>query len=267
MLYNAQQINASVIDEATALLENASYLSESESQYYPEMVPIRENARLQKNVVRVEDLVEYSMANGITDGGIALQQICEASDVHMGSVVFSVDEVSVLEDVNMEDTVRGLIEAGATVYAAPVSRSNISSILAETVSDFMYQGEIYNDTKGSDALLEAFINDDFDSMFAEAVVMESVKEKAKEVGGKIVAKAEDVYNKVSSAIKQAATKSSKWIAEKISAFRTILGSLSEKAKSAGGSVKGAIGKVIDKIKQGIAFLSAQLKKAVDKVRG
>ena len=72
MLYNANDLQMSVIDEAMTLLEGANYLTESESRYYPEMVPIRENDRLGYKLMRIEDLVEYSLANGITDSDVMI---------------------------------------------------------------------------------------------------------------------------------------------------------------------------------------------------
>lgn len=262
MLFTAQQMQASALDEATALLENASYLSDAEARYYPEMVPIRENSRLQKNVVRVEDLVEYSMANSIADGGVALQQICEASHIGMDSVVFSVDEVSILEDVNMEDTVRGLIQSGAEVYAAPVSEADMASIIAESVGEVMLYGEANGQSAITDQLLEAFVDDDFEFLFNEEAIVESVKEKASKAGNAIVNKAASIANKVEAAVKQAAGQSRRWIAKKISAFRTVLDKFRKKGEYEPG-IKGIINTVIAKVKQAIEYLSGLLKKAID----
>jgi murein DD-endopeptidase MepM/ murein hydrolase activator NlpD len=266
MIFTAQQMRTSALDEATALLENASYLSDAEARYYPEMVPIRENTRLQRNVIRVEDLVEYSLSNGISDGGVSLQQICEASGIDMGSVVFSVDEVNVLEDVNMEETVRGLIKAGAQVYAAPVSESDMASIMAESVTELMIYGEESGQSEITNALFEAFVDDDFDYLFNEGEMVSKVKEKAAKAGNAVVTSSTSVASKVEAAIKQAATKSRQWIAKKISAFRTILGRYKDRIRKKGEyepGVKGVINKVIAKIKQAIEYLSGLLKKALD----
>lgn len=269
MLYTAQQLKTSILDEATALLENASYLSEEESRYYPEMVPIRENQRLERNIVRVEDLVEYSMSNGIEDGGLALSQICEASNIDMNTVAFSVDEVSILEDINMEDTVRGLIQAGAEVYCAPVSEADMASIMAESVVDLMIFGEETGQSDITDMLLEAFVDDDFDTLFNENEMVDRVKAKAASVKGSIVTNAASVADKVESAVKQASTKSRHWIAKKISAFRTILDRFRKKEQElppkTESGVKGVINKIIAKIKQAIDYLSGLLSKAMSKI--
>jgi hypothetical protein len=259
MLITAEDIKSNAIDEAMELLENSSYLSESESRYYPGLVPVRENARLGRNVVRLEDLLEFAMANGISDGGYALKQICEASDIAPSSVVFSVSEVAVLEDVNMEDTVRGLMEAGATVYAVPISENDMASIMAETVTDYMLMGESSGDTAGTDALLEAYVNDDLETFFQEEAVTESVKEKAGKAGKKV----KEMGNKIANVMKQAAGKSANWISKKISAFRNLMDKLLKRGQYEPG-IKGVVNKVIAKIKQAIDFLSRQLKKATNK---
>ena len=270
MLFTAQQLQSSAFGSVTAMLENASYLSDDEARYYPEMVPIRENSRLQKHMVRVEDLVEYSMANGIDDGGVALQQICEASGIDMNTVAFSVDEVSVLEDFNMEDTVRGLIKAGAEVYYAPVSEADMAYIMAESVVDLMIYGEETGQSQASDALLEAFVDDNFEYLFNEGEMVSRVKEKASKAGNAVIKNASSVADKVAKVIKQAAHKSRNWIAKKISAFRTLLGKFTDRIRKKGEyepGVKGVINKVIAKIKQAIEYLSDLLSKAIDKVRG
>ena len=261
MLYTAQQMKASALDEATALLEKASYLSDSEARYYPEMVPVRENTRLGKNVIRLEDLNEYVLANGIADGSVALQQICEASGIKRDTVVFSVDEVSVLEDAMMEETVRLIKQdSGMEVYAAPVSEADMASILAESVGELMVTNIGAGQDQYADALFEAFVNDDFESLFNEGTLAVKVKNKiaASATGQKIKATASDVASKVESAMKQAATQSRKWIAKKISAFRTLIDKFTKKGEYEPG-VKGIINKVIAKIKQAIEYLSGLLR--------
>lgn len=270
MLFTAQQMQTSALDEATALLENASYLTDAEARYYPEMVPIRENSRLQKHIIRVEDLVEYAMSNGIGDGGVALQQICEASNIDMSTVAFSVDEVSILEDLNMEDTVRGLIQAGAQVYAAPLSEDDMANIMAESVTELMLFGEETGQSEISDALLEAFVDDDFETLFNEEGMVQKVKEKASKAKSAAVSKAKDIAHKVAAVVKQAASKSRKWIAKKISAFRNIMGRLKDRITHQGEyapGVKGIFHKVIAKIKQAIEYLSGLLSNAIDKFSG
>lgn len=270
MLFTESQMQMNDLDKVISLLENASYLSDAESRYYPEMVPIRENSRLQKHIIRVEDLVEYAMSNGIGDGGVALQQICEASNIDMSTVAFSVDEVSILEDVNMEDTVRGLIQAGAEVYAAPLSEDDMASIMAESVTELMLLGEETGQSEITDVLLEAFVDDDFETLFNEEGMVQKVKEKASKTKKVVVAQASDIAHKVEAAVKQAASKSRKWIAKKISAFRTILGRLKDRVTKQGEyapGVKGIFNTVIAKIKQAIEYLSSLLSSAMDNLLG
>lgn len=174
MLYSSRDLYRSNIDEITRLLENASYLTEQECIYYPEMVPIRENTRLNRNIIRLEDFVDYSLANGITDGGYSLAQICEASNVPQESIVFSVDEVTVLEDYDMEDTVRRILDSGHQVYASPISENNPTYIITEAVM----QAVIAADNQGyydyADQLFEAYIEDDFDTYLSEDYIVQSL---------------------------------------------------------------------------------------------
>ena len=237
MLYTASQMQRTSLDEATELLSNASYLTESESRYYPEMVPIRENARIGKNLVRVEDLVEYALSNGIPDGGVALEQICEASQVDKDTIALSVDEVSILEDSNMEETVRGLRDVGAIVYAAPISESDVAYKLSEAVVNNMLESLANGDEDSCDALFEAYINDNFDYIFSES----SCGSSCSSVADKVVKSAE---------------KSKNWAAKKVSSLRTLIGKATSKKKSSGSSV---FGKAAAKMKQGADYLAKKLK--------
>ena len=72
-VYTEKELNATCIDEAISLLNKAKYLTESESTYHPEMVPIKENTRLGKKMIRLEDFVEYAFSNGNADANTALK--------------------------------------------------------------------------------------------------------------------------------------------------------------------------------------------------
>lgn len=261
MLFTANQLKASALDEATALLENASYLSDDEARYYPEMVPVRENARLQKYVVRLEDLVEYSMANGISDGGVALQQICEASDIDLGNVIFSVDEVNVLEDVNMEDTVRGCIQAGAQVYYAPVAEADMANIMASTITDLMVLGAQSGQSQITDPFLEAFVDDNFDAIFSEAEVANKIVDKASRKNGSVAASSKDAaVNKISHAVDESASNNRHWTAKKISALRTSISECDMNAQRDPSSAR-AFNETSAKINQAVEYLSRALRSA------
>ena len=249
MVFAERDMQLSSLDEATAILENASYLTDAESRYHPAMVPIRENSRLGCHLIRVEDFVDYSLSNGITEGGYALDQICEASGIDQSTVAFSVDEVSILEDVEMDDTVRGLLDAGAKVYAAPINENDMAYVMTESVVDAMLASMEQGNEKYGDSLFEAFISDDFDTYLGEEFILESIQSKLQSVKSG----AQNYMNKIQDTISQAAGKSKNWIARKISSLR----SLAVKAKNKLGANANAI---VAKINQGINYLGSQLKR-------
>ena len=249
MVYTEEDLKTSSIDEAMSLLENTSYLTDQESQYFPEMVPIRENSRLQRNIVRLEDLVEYSYANGITEAGISLAQICEASKIDQNSVAFSVDEVSVLEDAEMEDTARLLIESGAEVYLAPINENDIAYILAESVIEAMIVSEEEGQEEYGDALFEAFISNDYETLLAEDFITESLSNKFASAGKSI----ESLKDRLSNTISQGARNSRNLAARKVSSLKT----LGNKVRS---SLGGGAKKLMGKMNQGVNYLTSELKK-------
>lgn len=279
MLYTADEMKTSFLDEAMAILEGANYLSEEESRYYPQMVPIRENTRIGRNLIRVEDLIEYSLSNGISDGAYALGQICEAANVDPQTIAFSVDEVSILEDSEMEDTVRQLMAAGAEVYAAPISENDMAYIMAETACDISIMGIEQDEEEYTDTLFEAFLVDDFETFLSENNVVDQIQSKVSYARGKAnalydtkvapkVSQAKDkghsIINKIESTMSSAFSKSKEWLAKKISSFRTLLDKFLGKEKATEDkSVKGIIRKIIEKIKQALKYLSQKLSQAAD----
>lgn len=108
------------IMEVSNLINRLPCLDETESTYEPEMVPVRESSRLGKNMIRLEDLVEYSVANGITDAGYAISSVCEAASISPESVVFTVQESNILSDYNMFETAKAFMNENATVLVSPV---------------------------------------------------------------------------------------------------------------------------------------------------
>lgn len=287
MLYTADEMRTSFLDEAMAILEGANYLSEEESRYYPQMVPIRENTRIGRNFIRVEDLVEYSLSNGISDGAYALGQICEAANVDPQTIAFSVDEVSILEDSEMEDTVRQLMAAGAEVYAAPISENDMAYIMAETACDISLIGIEEDAEDYTDALFEAFLDDDFDTFFSENSVTDAIHNKAiyaKErmsgayhsgrdrmsaAAARGKEKGQAVLNKIQTTLQAAAEKPRAWIAKKISSFRTLLDKFTRKQAEVAPEhpkAKTIFEKIIEKIKAALAYLSKKLNQATSYVK-
>ena len=83
-----------ILDEATSIVGSSKMLVHENTEYFPELVIIRESKEKNCNIIRVEDLVEYATSNGITNGTQAIINVCEASDVHPSTISLSL--VSIL---------------------------------------------------------------------------------------------------------------------------------------------------------------------------
>ena len=243
MLFKQSELD-SALDEASRLLEGSSYLTDAESVYHPSMLPIRENSRLGLNMIKLEDFVEYALDNGISDAGYALNSVCEANDVEPGTIGFSIDEVSAIYDDEMTDTAVQLKEAGVPVFANPISSLNPVYQITEAVIDTMVQ---YADTEQedvADALFEAYVNDDYDTVLSEAEIVDKIKSGA-----------ESAKN----AVAGAASDAKKFASEKLASLRKKLRELQAKAAKATGQAKDFILRQIDKVKQAISHLVAKIK--------
>ena len=241
-LYETNNFN-----EIMKILDNAEYLTEQESIYYPEMVPIRESNELGKYIIRLEDLVDYSLSNGISDGGYALSQICEASQVNQEDVVFSVNEVTILEDIDMEDTTRKLLETGMKVYAVPISDRDMAYIMTEAVVNALLETNGTQNEDYADQLFAAYVNDDF-SYLNEKYIIENIQDSVNNIKSNV----NDVAERVSNTVSQAADDSRKWTAKKISSLKKTKNKISNKIGNAGKQV-------INKIDDGIDHLKNKLK--------
>lgn len=230
MLYNADDLQTSVIDEAMALLEGANYLTESESRYYPEMVPIRENDRLGCKLMRIEDLVEYSLANGITDSAIAAHQICEASKVDPSELGFTVDEVNLLEDVELEETIRSIMQANPEIpfFAAPISENDMASVITNAAVGTLAQALDEDAADYGFALFEAYVDNDFETLLSEDFVVEQIYALGRPNNLNSLNESEESMNmKIESALNEAYNNINSWNAKKVSALRTIALGLNE----------------------------------------
>lgn len=230
MLYNANDLQTSVIDEAMALLEGANYLTESESRYYPEMVPIRENDRLGCKLMRIEDLVEYSLANGINDSAIAVHQICEAAKIDPSEIGFTVDEVNLLEDVELEETIRNIIQSNPEIpfFAAPISENDMASVITNAAVGTLAQALDEGSADYGFALFEAYVDNDFQTLLNEDFVVEQIYALGRPNNLNSLNESEDSMNlKIESAINEAYNNINTWDAKKVSALRTIALGLNE----------------------------------------
>lgn len=244
MLFKQNDLVSS-IDEATALLEDACFLNEAESSYHPYMIPVRESKQYEANVIKIEDLVEYSMANGITDAQYAIDQVCEANDITADTLAFSIDEANAFYDEEMLDTAVALKEAGAAVVVAPISRLDPMYQATDIVVDAMMECTGTEYEEHADALFEAFVMDDYDTVFDEGSLACKVTGKNYAAGTKATLTAK-------------AANAKKAASEKMAALREKLRSLKEKAKGLTGKAKEKANAAIAKCKQAIDFLKQKV---------
>lgn len=255
MLYSSDELRLSPIDEAAALLEGANYLTESESAYYPEMVPIRENKRLGCKLLRVEDLVEYALANGVDDAGVAVHQICEACGIDGNELAFTVDEVNLLEDVELEDTVRNIISANPNIqfFAAPISENDMASIITNATVNTLAEAMDEDQFEYGAALFEAYVNNDFPTLFSEEYLVENIYQLGRSNSNfNSLNESEDIMNqKIESAMNEAYNNMNAWDAKKISSLRSLSIALDEEGygnSEIAGYVDQAINHLASKIK-------------------
>lgn len=243
------------IDEACNFLDSCEYLTEQESVFYPAMVTIRENSRLGLNLIRLEDLVDYSLANNITDAGYAINSVCEASGIDLSTVGLYVNETTLIEDSEMEDTVRDFRNNNIPTFIAPLPKSDIAYIMAEAVTNCMIEYD------NADFLLEAYVDDDIDTLLNEEAFNEelSVTGIAKKNIGRVVDAVKDgassVYNKISNAVSNAKNASSSWISKKIASLKSLLSEYKNKATTYGGQKVNA---VCNKLRSAIDYLKSKL---------
>ena len=227
------------LDEEFNFLDNSCYLTEQESIFYPAMVPIVENSRLGLNLIKLEDLVDYSIQNNITDSGYAIGRVCEAAGIDIGTIGVYVNETSIIQDNDLEDDVRSFIENGVPTFIAPLPKSDIAYVLAEAVVSCM---EDYNN---ADYLLEAYVLDDFDTLLNEEISLTAISKN----------KLSNLANKIANTVKDAKNASTTWISKKIASLGNLLSEYKDKAKSTASSGYNAI---CNKLSSAIDFLKSKL---------
>ena len=151
MLITESQLSHSI--NALNLLENMTYLNESESNYHPAMVPVVENTTIGKNIIYVRGLME--MTESMNDGESFAQAICEVLDANQletSSSILAVDEASVYE----HPEILSFIEyCGMDTAVLPISDKDFVYRLTEAVVNEVAE------TGDMNFLLE-FMGDDFE---------------------------------------------------------------------------------------------------------
>ena len=188
MILKNHQINS--LNEAKTVIGASQFLTESESEYYPEAVPIRETND-GYYMIKLEDLCEYALSNGIDDAYKAVSSVCESNDIYdKDRIIFGVDETSLLVDPELADTALAFVNEGATVGTLHISDNDPLAQLAEAVVEGMLYYEEMGDNTSSNSLIEAYVMDDVDTL------LEADLTGMKEIGSNVKLKAYRAYNTV-----------------------------------------------------------------------
>ena len=95
MLFRQEDLAVSSIDEAANILNDAVYLTESESFLSPKAIPVVENTRIGAGVVNFEDVYRLSEENGV-DYIDAMYAVAEANELDPEQLAVAVDEAEIL---------------------------------------------------------------------------------------------------------------------------------------------------------------------------
>lgn len=140
--------NNDFLDE-DKFIDDMIHLSNSESDYQPIMVPVRESSYLNKNIIRLEDLLEYSRSNSITDAGESITNVCEHAGIDIDSICFTLNEENLIGNEEMADTVKCFLSEGVDVLLNPIPEDD----LAFRIGDMCYESFL---ATGDPFYLEAY---------------------------------------------------------------------------------------------------------------
>ena len=237
MIYNSKDLD---IRDSFDLLDDFGYLTESDTYFPASMVNVKYSNRLDQNMIQLESMVDYALANGISNASIAIQNICEANHVDDSILSICVNEESIYADEEMADTVRCMKEAGYRINIMPLSSNSVYY------------------TKLQEAL-ELDGDSDFESSenlqyYLTENVLEDIRDKAsdtfdsaKKYVGRNVDNMKNAYQDTKSGIAKKYAALKKTIAEKYAA-----------AKKTTGEAKVFLLKQIDKLKSAAASLKSKL---------
>lgn len=230
--------------EATAFLNEMDRLEydDYENIYPATMVNITHNPRLSKDLIQLESFLQYGQLNGIDDGGYAIYRVCEANEVPLDNLAFTVHEENLYIDPILLNTCIDLSESNFEIFISPISSDSIFyTRLTEALQyDMAYDG--YENSPN----LQAYVN-------------ESILDTART---KVESGAKKVKGAVSGGVKE--------VAGKLASIRKQIAEKTKKLWSSTGTAKVAIKRQIDKLKGAFKALSTKaghLKDAaVSKVR-
>ena len=230
--------------EATAFLNEMDRLEydDYENIYPASMVNITHNPRLSKDLIQLESFLQYGQLNDIDDGGYAIYRVCEANEVPLDNLAFTVHEENLYIDPMLLNTCIDLSESNFEIFISPISSDSIFyTRLTEALQyDMAYDG--YENSPN----LQAYVN-------------ESILDTART---KVESGAKKVKGAVSGGVKE--------VAGKLASIRKQIAEKTKKLWSSTGTAKVAIKRQIDKLKGAFKALgqkAGHLKDAaVSKVR-
>ena len=233
MIFN--NMDKGILDEASAIVGSSKTLFHENTEYFPELVIIRESKEYNTNIIRIEDLVEYATSNGITNGTQAIINVCEASDDHTSTVSLSLDEVNAYADQEMLDTAKQFAEAGFQVFLNPISKNDPVYQIAEATFDKLYDLMQRGEEVDSNDLLKAV------DLNPQNKILQKLKRVPQDIS-------ENINDK-------------EYLAKKMSSMRNMYYSLRNKAQGITPTNMNVatVKALMNKTQQAIGFIKAKLK--------
>ena len=208
MLFRQEDLAVSSIDEAANILNDAVYLTESESFLSPKAIPVVENTRIGAGVVNFEDVYRLSEENGV-DYIDAMYAVAEANEIDPKQLAVAVDEADIIADP-------WIVNELANVVIRPVSEESTAYQFCSMCL------EAYLDTEDEyflDIMTEAGPNWD------KEVEKLGKKQAAAQNAADAAENAKSVAEK---AVAEAKNKPKTWLAAKIASLRSIYAKLQNK---------------------------------------
>lgn len=237
MIYNSKDLDTR---DSFDLLDDFGYLTESDTYFPASMVNVKYSSRLDQNMIQLESMVDYALANGIDNASIAMQNICEANHVDESILSICVNEDSIYADEEMADTVRCMKEAGYSVNIMPIPSS---SVYYTKLQEALELDEGY-DFESSENL-QYYLNEN---------ILEDIRDKASDT----FSSAKKYVGRNVDNMKNAYQDTKSGIAKKYAAIKKSISEKYAAAKKVTGEAKVALLKQIDKLKSAAATLKSKL---------
>ena len=218
MLFRQEDLAVSSIDEAANILNDAVYLTESESFLSPKAIPVVENTRIGAGVVNFEDVYRLAEENGV-DYIDAMQAVAEANEIDPEQLAVAVDEADIIADP-------WIVNELANVVIRPVSEDSTAyqfcSMCLEAFLDT--EDEYYLDIMTE---ADARVKDSTEALKTWQKSQKNL-DKQNTAHDKVLAASENLQNIAQKAAAEAANKPKTWLAAKIASLRSMYAKLQNK---------------------------------------